>query len=54
LPRAIATEKAFPEDEVVLSSAFNAQGAPGIVSHIIHEQRFGKKNQLEVDVPLNF
>lgn len=54
LPRAIATEKAFPEDEVVISSAFNTQGAPGMVSHIIHEQRFGKKNQLEVDVPLNF
>jgi hypothetical protein len=54
LPRAIATEKAFPEDEVVISSALNAQGAPGIVSHIIHEQRFGKKNQLEVDVPINF
>jgi mono/diheme cytochrome c family protein len=54
LPRAIATEKAFPEDEVVISSTFNAQGAPGIVSHIIHEQRFGKKNQIEVDVPLNF
>ena len=54
LPRAIVTEKAFPEDEVVISSALNAQGAPGIVSHIIHEQRFGKKNQIEVDVPLNF
>jgi mono/diheme cytochrome c family protein len=54
LPRAIATEKAFPEDELVISSVFNAQGAPGIVSHIIHEQRFGKKNQIEVDVPLNF
>ena len=54
LPRAIATEKAYPEDEVVISSTFNAQGAPGIVSHIIHEQRFGKKNQIEVDVPLNF
>jgi len=54
LPRAIATEKAYPEDEVVISSVFNAQGAPGIVSHIIHEQRFGKNNQIEVDVPLNF
>ena len=27
---------------------------PAIVSHIIHEQRFGQKNQIEVDVPLNF
>jgi Cytochrome C oxidase, cbb3-type, subunit III len=54
LPRALVTEKAYPEDEVVLSSTFNAQGAPSIVNHIIHEQRFGKKNQIEVDVPFNF
>ncbi|HXO61324.1 MAG TPA: c-type cytochrome [Candidatus Acidoferrales bacterium] len=54
LPRALATEKAYPEDEVVISSSFNAEGAPSIVSHIIHEQRFGKNNQIEVDVPLNF
>jgi len=54
LPRAIVTEKAFPEDEEVISSAINAQGAPGVIGHIIHEQRFGEKNQLEVDVPLIF
>jgi hypothetical protein len=54
LPRALVTEKAFPEDEVVISSAVNAQGAPGFTSHIIHEQRFGKYNQIEVDVPLTF
>jgi len=53
LPRAIVTEKAYPEDEVVISSALRAQGAPGLVSHIIHEQRFGVKNQIEVDVPVN-
>ena len=54
LPRAMVTEKAFPENEVVISSAVNARGAPGIESHIIHEQRFGLKNQIEVDVPVNF
>src|SRR5438874_10572600 len=54
LPRALVTEKAYPEDEVVISTAVNAQGAPGNVSHIIHEQRFGVKNQIEVDVPINF
>jgi hypothetical protein len=54
LPRALATEKAYPEDEVVISSSFNAEGSPSIVSHIIHEQRFGKNNQIEVDVPFNF
>ena len=54
LPRALVTEKAFPEDEVVLSTTVNAQGAPGNESHIIHEQRFGMKNQIEVDLPINF
>ena len=30
LPRAITTEKAFPEDETVLTTSFNAQGAAGV------------------------
>jgi cytochrome c553 len=54
LPRALVTEKAYPEDEEVLSTAVNAQGKPGNETHIIHEQRFGVKNQIEVDVPLTF
>ena len=54
LPRAIITEKAFPEDEEVLSSATNVTGTPGVEAHIIHEQRFGIHNQIEVDVPVMF
>ncbi len=54
LPRALVTEKAYPEDEVVISTGLNAQGAPGLTSHIIHEQRFGLRNQIEVDVPVTF
>ena len=50
----MVTEKAYPEDEEVVSTAVNATGAPGSETHIIHEQRFGKKNQIEVDVPINF
>jgi len=53
LPRALVTEKAFPEDELVISTAVNASGAPGFVTDIIHEQRFGVHNQIEVDVPVN-
>ena len=53
LPRAIVTEKAYPEDEVVITSASNVRGAPGVAAHIIHEQRFGARNQIEVDVPIN-
>ena len=53
LPRALVTEKAFPEDEEVVSTALNAQGAPGFTTDLIHEERFGVHNQIEVDVPIN-
>jgi mono/diheme cytochrome c family protein len=53
LPRALVTEKAYPEDEFVISTAVNATGAPGFTTDFIHEQRFGVKNQVEFDVPLN-
>jgi len=54
LPRALVTEKAYPEDEVVISSAGNARGVAGFSNDVIHEQRFGVKNQIEIDVPVNF
>lgn len=54
LPRALVTEKAYPEDEEVISTSVNVQGTPGNESHVIHEQRFGVKNQIEVDVPIQF
>ncbi|MDP9146647.1 MAG: cytochrome c [Acidobacteriota bacterium] len=53
LPRAFATEKAFLEDETVLSSSFNVRGAPGITNDIIYEKRFGMRNQFEFDAPIN-
>ena len=52
LPLPLVTEKAFPEDEVVLTTAMNAQGAPGTTTDIIYEQRFGARNQVEIDVPV--
>ncbi len=52
LPRALITEKAFPESEEVISTAVNAHGAPGFTTDIIHEQRFGIHNQIEVDIPV--
>jgi mono/diheme cytochrome c family protein len=52
LPRPLVTDKAYPEDEVVITTAVNARGAPGVMNHIFYEQRFGVKNQIEVDVPV--
>lgn len=54
LPRALITEKAYPEDEVVIATAVNARGTSAVATDIIHEQRFGVHNQIEVDVPLLF
>ncbi len=38
----------------MVRSALNAQGAPGNTTDIIYEQRFGVRNQIEVDVPIVF
>jgi len=54
LPLALMTEKAFPEDEEVVFGTVNVQGAPGVSSQIVHEQRFGQNNQIEVAVPVQF
>jgi mono/diheme cytochrome c family protein len=53
-PRAIVTEKAFPEDEVVVTTAMNTHGAPGVENEIAYERRIGAKSQLEVSVPVGF
>jgi mono/diheme cytochrome c family protein len=54
LPLALVTEKAYPEHELVLAASVNARSSPGNETHIIHEQRFGVKYQIEVDVPVVF
>jgi mono/diheme cytochrome c family protein len=54
VPLASVTEKAFPEDEVVLTSAVNTRGPALIENHAIVEKRFGARDQLELDVPFGF
>jgi hypothetical protein len=54
LPRAMVTEKAFPENEAVITTAFNARGAPGIANEVVYERRLGVKNQIEASVPFGF
>jgi mono/diheme cytochrome c family protein len=54
LPRALVTEKAFPEDELVISTAASVSGDATWTTDVIHEQTFAGKNQLEVDVPVNY
>ena len=54
LPRALVTEKAFPEKEFVVSTAAKATGAPGWTTDFIHEESFGTKGQLEIDLPWDY
>jgi len=51
LPLAQATEKAYPEDEVILRTAVNARGAPGVANEIVFEQPLGSEKPIEVSVP---
>jgi mono/diheme cytochrome c family protein len=54
LPRPLVTEKAFPEDEVVLKTGVNAKSPRDVTNELIYEKRFGTRNQLEFAVPFSF
>ena len=54
LPRALFTEKAFPESEAILTTAVNTKGAATVSNFLTYEQRLGKKLQMEVTVPFSF
>ena len=54
LPRPLATEKAFPEDEVVVSTAASAEGSADVASRFVYERRIGARSQIEVVVPFGF
>jgi len=54
LPRPLVTEKAFPENETVVTSVINAQGDPGISSAVIYEHRIGATAMMEASVPYAF
>lgn len=54
LPRPLVTTKAYPEDELVLSTSVNTEGLDVITSEIIYEQRFGSRNQFELVVPFGW
>lgn len=54
VPRALVTEKAFPEDELVWTSSVESKGAPNVSNDLIYEWQFSTRNQLEIDAPVNF
>ena len=55
LPRALVTEKAFPENELVVSTAASASGAPTWTTDVIDERTIiDARTQLETDIPVNY
>lgn len=50
LPRAMFTEKAYPEDEAVMTMGFGRRPAE-ITTDVVYEKRFGVRNQIEIKAP---
>jgi mono/diheme cytochrome c family protein len=54
LPRALFTEKAFPENELVLTSTIALQGPGSAMSELIFEKRLGARSMIELALPFGF
>jgi len=54
LPLTLGTEKAFPEDEVVMKTTVGTGEAGSLMNKLIYEKRFGSRTQIEVVVPFGW
>jgi mono/diheme cytochrome c family protein len=53
MPRALVTEKAFPEDEAVFTMGVDTDRPSSTASKLVYEKRFGANNQIELIVPFD-
>jgi mono/diheme cytochrome c family protein len=53
LPRPLNVEKAFPENETVVTSSIGARRVHDMTNTIAYERRYGARGQLEVSVPFS-
>jgi mono/diheme cytochrome c family protein len=53
LPRPLVTEKAFPENESVLTTSISTTPSHAVENELIYEHRLGRRSQYEVIVPFN-
>jgi mono/diheme cytochrome c family protein len=53
MPRALVTEKAFPENEAVFTSAIATKDRNAWSNEFLYEQRIGARSQFEIVVPLD-
>lgn len=51
LPRALVTEKAYPEDEAVWTTTAATEGNGSVINELLYEKRFGPRNQIEIKLP---
>ena len=51
LPRALLTEKAYPEDEWVVEAGVDLSGDGAAEGTYVYERRFGPRSQFEVAIP---
>jgi mono/diheme cytochrome c family protein len=51
-PKALVTEKAFPEDEVLITTTVPTEGASSVDTKFVYEKRFGSQTQIELILPM--
>jgi cytochrome c553 len=54
LPRPLVTEKAFPENEAVLTTAISRRTPGAVGNELLYERRVGGRGQYEIAVPFDF
>jgi hypothetical protein len=54
LPLTLGTEKAYPEDEVVLKTNVGTGEVGEVMNKLIYEKRFGSQTQIEIVVPFGW
>lgn len=52
LPRPLVTEKAFPENEALLTTAVSRFGGAAVGNNLVYEHRIGARAQWEMSVPI--
>lgn len=53
LPRPLRTEKAYPENEAVLTTTFDSTGENSVSNEFLYERRIGSRLQWEIKVPID-
>ncbi|HUR33785.1 MAG TPA: c-type cytochrome [Vicinamibacterales bacterium] len=54
LPRPLVTEKAFPENESLVTTVVSPDGDASVENQFVYERRIGRRSQYEAVIPFNF